>query len=156
MNLRKLSVTILAAIFLVNLGYSQIYFTNIVATQEGAIRLKWTSVSNEVYEIDEADALNTNWDGTTVWNPLYTDYPSQGSNTFWLDTGNYLTTPSIVHPKYSPMRFYRVVDLGPDGTTDEPSVSVLTITNASNAQGELTISVQASTDQFDVRHQTLC
>ena len=42
---------------------------------------------------------------------LYDSYPSQGTNTFWLDTGNYLKVPPILHPAKAPMRFYRIVDL---------------------------------------------
>jgi hypothetical protein len=98
-------------------------FNGISATAEGAIRLSWNSTPHEVYEIDEANALDTNADGSTAWNQLYTEYPSQGTSTFWLDTGNCSVVPPIVHPKYSAARFYRIVDLGLDTTSDEPMVS---------------------------------
>ncbi len=126
---------------------TNLHFVKIAQTDEQAIRLTWTSVSNETYEIDEADQLGSTNGGPTVWNQLYTEYPSQGTNTFWLDTGNYTAVPVIVHPKYAPMRFYRIVDSGSDTTTDEPIVSVTLPTNGTVASGELTIDVVAGTDQ---------
>jgi hypothetical protein len=128
-------------------GQTNLHFIKIAQTDEQAIRLTWTSVSNETYEVDEADQLVSTNGGPTVWNQLYTEYPSQGTNTFWLDTGNYTAVPVIVHPKYSPMRFYRIVDSGPDTTTDEPIVSVTLPTNGTVVSGELTINVLAGTDQ---------
>jgi Family of unknown function (DUF6345)/FlgD Ig-like domain/Bacterial Ig domain len=122
-------------------------FTSITPTVEGAMGLTWNSTSNEIYEIDEADALNTNSDGTTAWNMLYSDYPSQGTNTFWLDTGNYFSDPEIVHPSQSPMRFYRVLLTGTNTTTSVPLVSISSPTNGTSANGTLTVMVNASTDQ---------
>src|SRR5208337_1006560 len=75
------------------------------------------------------------------------EYPSQGSNTFWTDHGNYFYVPPILDPKFMPMRFYQVVDTGPDTTSDEPTVSITSPTNGSTASGELFITVAASTDQ---------
>jgi len=46
-----------------------------------------------------------------------------------------------------PMRFYRVVDLGPDTTSDEPKVVITSPTNNIAATGELTVTVAATTDQ---------
>jgi hypothetical protein len=128
-------------------GQTNLSFTSASVTDESAIHLSWNSVSNEVYQIEEADALNTNADGSTAWNLLYDNYPSQGTNTFWLDTGNYNLNPQILHPKYMPMRFYRIVDLGPDTTSDEPAVTILSPTNGSAATGELTVTVFSVTDQ---------
>ncbi|MGA2246807.1 MAG: FlgD immunoglobulin-like domain containing protein, partial [Verrucomicrobiota bacterium] len=123
-------------------------FIGVSATDEQAIRLTWASISHEVYEIDEADSLidNTNT-GSITWNLLYDNYPSQGTNTFWLDTGNYNLSPQILHPKDMPFRFYRIVDLGPDSTSDEPCVSITSPTSRSAAVGELTVTVVAHTDQ---------
>jgi hypothetical protein len=130
-------------------GFAQtnIQIIGVAPTIEQAIQLTWTSASNHTYEIDEADALATNADGSTAWNMLYNDYPSQGTNTFWLDTGNYVQAPPIIHPRFSPMRFYRIIDSGLDTTSDEPTVSIVTPTNGFVASGNLTITVTASTDQ---------
>ncbi len=49
-------------------------FTAVNVTQERAIQLHWASNSNEVYEIDYADQLAGNDDGTTAWTKLYADY----------------------------------------------------------------------------------
>ncbi len=68
-------------------------FTGVSVTSEKAIQLHWASNTNEVYEIDEADQLAGNPDGTTAWNQLYNDYPSHGTNTFIADNGNYDVTP---------------------------------------------------------------
>jgi len=121
-------------------GFAQtnIQIIGVAPTIEQAIQLTWTSASNHTYEIDEADALATNADGSTAWNMLYNDYPSQGTNTFWLDTGNYVQAPPIVHPRFSPMRFYRIIDSGLDTTSDEPTVSIVTPTNGFVATGNLT------------------
>jgi hypothetical protein len=127
---------------------TNLQFTAVAVTDEQAIRLTWSSVSNEVYEIDEADQLNSNDDGTTTWNKLYDQYPSQGTNTFIGDFGNYNLVPQILHPKYMPMRFYRILDEGQDSlASDEPIVSIISPTNGSAATGELTINVVAATDQ---------
>lgn len=149
---RILRTTLVASVLAVALAsamfaQTNLQFTAIAQTQEQAIQLTWASVSNEVYEIDEADVLGTNADGSTAWNQLYTQYPSQGTNTFWLDTGNYFDVPPIVHPKYSPARFYRIVDQGPDTTSDEPIVSIVAPSNGSVVSSNLTITVNASTDQ---------
>jgi Family of unknown function (DUF6345)/FlgD Ig-like domain/Bacterial Ig domain len=127
---------------------TNLQFTSVSATVEGAIQLHWASQSNHVYEIDEADSLIDTNTGSTTWNDLYDDYPSQGTNTFWLDTGNYDVVPAIPHPKDSPMRFYRIVDKGPDGLVgDEPTVSIVSPTNGSVISGLLTVTVTASADQ---------
>jgi len=124
MKLTALLLGVLIAPFSQSFGQNNLQFTAVAVTDEHAIRLTWASTNNEVYEIDEADALAGNPDGTTAWNKLYDDYPSQGTNTFWLDTGNYNLAPQILHPKNMPMRFYRIVDLGADTLSDEPNVSV--------------------------------
>jgi len=112
------------------------------------MHLAWASISNEVYQIDEADALIDTNTGSTTWNLLYDSYPSQGTNTFWLDTGNYNLSPQILNPKDMPMRFYRIVDLGQDGlASDEPTVAILSPTNGTAVTGELSITVIATTDQ---------
>ncbi len=128
-------------------GQTNLQFTAVAPTDEQAIRLTWASISHEVYQIQCANELNTNADGSTAWQLLYNAYPSQGTNTFWLDTGNYNLVPQILHPKYMPMRFYRILDLGPDTTSDEPTVSISSPTNGTAVSGELTITVVAYTDQ---------
>jgi hypothetical protein len=138
---------VLLASFNQSFGQTNLQFTGISVTDEGAMHIAWSSTNHEVYEVDEADALIDTNTGSITWNKLYDQYPSQGTNTFWLDTGNYNLTPQIVRPQNMPMRFYRVVDLGADTTSDEPSVSITSPTNSTAATGELTINVVASTDQ---------
>ncbi len=129
------------------LGQTNLNFNGITATAEGTIQISWNSTSQETYEIDEADTLTTNAQGTITWNQLYTEYPSQGTSTFWLDTGNYMQVPGIPNPKYTTNRFYRIVDLGLDTTPDEPVVAITNLSNGTVVTDTLTIIVAASTDQ---------
>jgi hypothetical protein len=78
-------------------GFTQntLQFTGVNSTSDNHIQLHWASNSNEVYEIDYADVLAGNSDGSTAWNPLYEDYPSHGTNSFITDAGNYDLTPKF-------------------------------------------------------------
>jgi hypothetical protein len=125
-------------------------FTGVSTTPEKAIHLAWASNTNEVYEIVEADQLAGNADGTTAWNKLYDDYPSQGTNTFWLDTGDYNLAPEIPHPKYKPMRFYRVV-LTETNTGSNPTITITSPTNGATVSSNLTVTVSASSSQLLVQ-----
>jgi len=80
-----------------------------VVGDERAPIITWQSQSNAVYRIDYADTL----DGTNVqWKVLYEDYPSHGTNTFWMDSGNDSFEPAISHPKRKATRFYRIAQTG--------------------------------------------
>jgi len=135
---------------------TNLQFTGVSATDEGNILLTWTSVSNEVYQIQEADSLIDTNTGATTWNLLYDQYPSQGTNTFWLDTGNYNLNPQILNPKQMPIRFYRILDEGQDTLAgDEPTVTIGSLTNNSLVTGEITFTVTEATDQPGIRGTTL-
>jgi hypothetical protein len=130
-----------------SLGQTNPNFNQITPNVEGAIRLSWNSTPGEVYQIQYADSLVDTNTGITTWHMLYNNYPSQGTNTFWLDVGNYLWVPPVLHPAKSPGRFYRIKDIGPDTASDEPTVAIISPTNGLSASGELTVNVAASTDQ---------
>jgi hypothetical protein len=147
--INKLTVSILLVLGLNAVAQPQ--FTAVKVTDEGAMQLYWQSEPHHLYEIDEADALVDTNTASITWNKLYDDYPSQGTNTFIGDFGNYNLAPQIPHPKNSPMRFYRVVDEGQDSLTDEPTVTIDSLTNNSTATGELTFTVTAATDQPGLR-----
>jgi hypothetical protein len=131
-------------------GQNTLQFTGISTTPEKAIHLAWASNTNEVYEIDETDSLIDTNTGKTPWNKLYDDYPSQGTNTFWLDTGDYNSVPGIPHPKYEPMRFYRIVMTGTN-TGPNPTITILSPTNGATVSSNLTVTVSASSDQLLVQ-----
>jgi hypothetical protein len=132
-------------------GQSAPQFTAVRVTDEGAIHLEWASQSNHVYQIQSADSLIDTNTGTTTWQILYDDYPSQGTNTFWTDHGNYFSSPIILDPRFMPMRFYQIVDKGPDDlVSDEPTVSITSPTNGFVASEDSTITVVARTDQAEV------
>lgn len=128
-------------------GQTNLNFNKIAQTSEGSIQLSWNSTPGEVYEIDEADSLIDTNTGTITWNFLYDGYPSQGTNTIWLDTGNYNLTPQILNPIYTTTRFYRIVKQTSDSTSDEPVVSINGPTNSQIVANELTITVTAQTEQ---------
>lgn len=130
---------------------TNLQFTAATSTDEQAIQLSWASTNGELYQIQYANALATNSDGSTAWQTLYDNYPSQGTNTFWLDTGNYNLAPQVLHPKYMPLRFYRILDEGPDSLTDVPTVTIGSLTNNMAATGELIFTVTAATDQPGLR-----
>jgi len=121
-------------------GQNTIQFNSVTNTEEGAIRLSWASNSNEVYQIQCTDTLIDTNSGLTPWQVLCDNYPSHGTNTFWLDTGNYGADTPIVHPKYSPMRFYRILSEGTN-SGEAPIVTVTSPTNGSVLSGQATISV---------------
>lgn len=93
-------------------AHGQLQFTSVNTTEEGAKRLAWQSESNTVYRIDYADQVLDISQGGPVWQTLYDQYPSHGTNTFFLDTGDYLADTPIPHPKYAPSRFYRIFNAG--------------------------------------------
>jgi hypothetical protein len=132
------------------LGQNALRFIGVNATPEDAIQLHWASNTNGVYEIDEADALIGTNNGSISWNNLYDDYPSQGTNTFWLDTGNYNLVPGIPHPKYKPMRFYRVVLTGTN-TGPNPTITISSPTNGATVSSNLTVTISASSSQLLVQ-----
>jgi hypothetical protein len=130
------------------LGQSAPQFTGAKATSEGAIQLHWTSQSNEVYEIDYADTLiDTNTGGIT-WRKLYDDYPSHGTNTFITDDGNYDGTPEIPHPKFLPLRFYRVALIETNTSPSNPTVAIVSPTNGTSLSGAVTVQVSADSDEI--------
>jgi len=146
---RILGVIILSlGILFSHLTFAQnaLQFTGVTATPEDAIQLSWASNSNEVYEVDYADSLIDTNTGSTTWQQLCTEYPSQGTNTFWLDTGNYSVSPAIPHPKNSPMRFYRVL-MTATNTGENPTVSILWPTNGATVSSNIIVQVSASSDQ---------
>jgi|SRR5665213_157858 len=118
-------------------------FTSVNATPEKAIQLHWASNTNEVYEIDYATSLIDTNTGTITWNQLYSDYPSQGTNTFWLDAGNFQASPSVPHPKNDSLRFYRVVLTGTNSGPN-PTISILNPTDGATASSNLTVTVSAA------------
>lgn len=154
------SAVLLFGILIASLGLSfgqtNLRFTGVNATLENAIQLHWASTNHELYAIQCANAFNTNADGSTAWSTLYDQYPSQGTNTFIGDFGNYNVIPAIPHPKYMPMRFYRVVDEGADNdTTDNPSITITSPTNGSVLTGQITVLVTATCTNLPIVTTTL-
>jgi hypothetical protein len=130
--------------------FAQLQFTDVHSLPDEGIQLYWASESNTVYRIEYAAELV---DGGTSWGVLYDDYPSHGTNTFLMDTGNYDQIPWILRPKDEPMRFYRVVNKGTNSGA-APFVSITSPTNGAVLSGEIIISV-VSTSGYPVVNNTL-
>lgn len=112
-----------------------------VVGDERAPVLTWQSESNAVYRIDYADTVvNTN----TQWKTLYEDYPSHGTNTFWMDSGNDSFEPEISHPKRKTTRFYRLTKTGTN-TAAAPFVQIISVTNNTVLSDEVVMTVVATT-----------
>ena len=94
-----------------------------------------------LYRIECADALSDQID----WQTLADWYPSHGTNTFILDTGDYFRTPYIVHPRNASTRFYRIMNEGTN-TAPSPNISITSPSSGSSLSGNLTVSV-CRTDQ---------
>lgn len=148
-KIKKLAINlgILAVPIIQCLSQTNLQITTIQITDERAVHLEWRSETNHIYQVLCADALNGNPDGSTAWRLLHDNYPSHGSNTFWLDTGDYFKVPAIVHPKKMPMRFYRIVDRGTNQLSgDEPTISIISPANNFVATGEMIVSATAVSD----------
>lgn len=141
-----IALTVLAVGATLAVAQTNLNFNNVSANIEGAIRLSWNSTSNDIYEIDYADALVDTNIGSLTWKVLYEQYPSHGTNTFWLDTGEYYSDPVIPHPSQTPMRFYRIALTGTN-EAPTPTVFIASVTNGSLVSGNLTVIVAGSTDQ---------
>lgn len=109
------------------------------ADEHGAITLRWLSQTNGLYRIQCTPQMSE----APVWEDLYDWYPSQGTNTFWMDTGNTLVTPDINHPHDDPARFYRLVAVGTNEAA-APSLSVTSPTNNSLLTGDITLAASIS------------
>lgn len=128
---------------------TNLQFTSANVTPEGAIQLHWASVSNALYQIQYEPTLTNG-----QWSVLVNNYPSQGTNTLWLDTGNYLQAPPVNHPKYDPTRFYRAVLLGTN-TVTPLTVAVIFPTNGMSMFGQTTVTVVAASSTLPILNSYL-
>lgn len=125
----------------------ELLFTDVRATEERAVQLHWQSETNTVYRVDYADELLDVSLGGPVWKKLFDNYPSHGTNTLILDSGNYDVSPAILHPKYTPMRFYRITNLGTNTSDSNPTVVITSPSSGAPLSGEVTVAVSAHSDQ---------
>jgi hypothetical protein len=112
-------------------------FLGTTADSAGAVGLQWESQTNLVYRIDYATELSN---PTTQWQTLYEDYPSQGTNTIWKDTGVDTGFNPVPHPNDAAKRFYRVVVTGTNSGV-QPQVAVLSPANNSVLSDYVSINV---------------
>ena len=115
-------------------------FTATRATDERAVQLRWQSKTNGVYRLEYTPQLS----GSIVWDTLVDSFPSQGTNTVFLDTGKYWTEPALPHPKDDAARFYRVIQVGTN-TLKAPIVTITNLMAGTNLSGEVEIDVHVAT-----------
>lgn len=126
------------------LAQAQLQFTAVKATEEGAIQLQWQSATNGVYRLEYTPELSDE----IFWDVLADGFPSQGTNTMFLDTGKYWTEPVLPHPKDGAQRFYRLVQVGTN-TLVPPLVTVSNPAPSGVLSGEVAIEVHvASTNSI--------
>ncbi len=115
--------------------------TGIHATPGGAIQLQWQSQSNAVYRVEFVNTLTTQ----LVWTVYYSNYPSHGTNTFWMDAGNPYALPPIDFPGDRTARFYRVALTGTNSPAPSPQITVVNPPNGAVLTGAVPITVSLST-----------
>ena len=135
------SCALLAAGPLTASGQTAPQIIGVYATPEKAVQIHWTSNPREIFEIDYATSLIDTNTGATTWHKLYDNYPAHGTNTFWLDTGDYYVTPTVNHPKFDATRFYRVVLTGTDTADVEPTIAITSPSDGATVSGTITVSV---------------
>src|SRR6266496_3460213 len=111
---------------------TNLQFLNTGLTVERVPILFWQSQPNAIYRIEYSSALVSS---NTVWQTLYDEYPSHGTNSFIADAGNYDMTPEVRHPKFSTARFYRVALVGTNTSLTNPIVSIASPTNGGTLSG---------------------
>jgi len=115
-------------------------FTATKATDERAIQLRWQSKTNAVYRLEYTTQLSD----SIAWDTLVDFFPSQGTNTVFLDTGKYWTEPALPHPKDDTQRYYRIVQIDTNSLAP-PIVTVTNLTSGTNLSGEVEIDVHVAT-----------
>jgi len=136
----RLTVALFLVFTVTTIAHAQLQFTATKATDERAIQLRWQSKTNAVYRLEYTPQLS----GSIVWDTLVDYFPSQGTNTVFLDTGKYWTEPALPHPKDDLQRFYRVVQIDTN-TLVPPIVTITNLAAGTNLSGEVEIDVHVAT-----------
>lgn len=121
-------------------GQTAFNITSVKATVEHAIQLNWQSQSNLVYRVEFAEGLSNG----PAFDTLADYFPSQGTNTVFLDTGKYWTDPPLPHPKDDSMRFYRVAIIDTN-TLVPPVVTITNLGSGADVSGEVEVDVHVDT-----------
>lgn len=109
-----------------------------------SIQLHWQSETGAVYEIESAETLLPDENGSVRFRPREQRIVSQGTNTVWLDYGDPTTLNRTYHPSYTPHRFYRARKVA-QSTNAPVSVSITSITNNATVSGDLSVQVTVNT-----------
>ena len=123
--------------------------TGIQAAPGGAIQLQWQSESNAVYRVEFVNVLATQ----LVWSVHSSNFPSQGTNTLWMDAGNPYALPPIDFPGDRATRFYRVARTGTNAPVPLPQIAIVNPPNGAVLTGAapVTVSLSAPLNVTDLR-----
>lgn len=133
---------VMGCVFALGLGLTvpsktqALQFTSVRATSEKAIELRWSSSTGAIYRVEYADEITE----PMLWQELFVNYPSQGTNTYLLDAGMYYQATTVEHPRHFPQRYYRVAQTGTNEATP-PMITITSPTNGFVATGLLNISI---------------
>jgi hypothetical protein len=106
----------------------------------GAMRLTWQSQTNAIYRINYASDLSK----PVVWNVLYSNYPSQGTNTMLTDLGNSDPAMPAIVPRSAPLRLYWIAQTGTNNPAHSPQVKIIVPTNGAVLTGTAAVTVSVT------------
>ena len=113
-----------------------------VIAADKTVKLNWNAQTGAVYQIEAADSLTTPGSQGFQWIIRETDCVSKGTNAEWMDVGTAQWIPRILHPRFQPMRFYRVQKVK-QATLASPVVS-LQLSQSNLINGDLYATVNVS------------
>lgn len=90
--------------------------------------VSWDSAPGILYTVESAEDLGPASLQELKWVTREVEYPSQGTNTIWMDVGDPTWIPRLHHPRLNFKRFYRVVETGTNSLV-APTVNVTLFTN---------------------------
>lgn len=100
----------------------------VVNTADSTKIVSWNSTPGATYTLESTETLDPPGLAQARWVTREVEYPSQGTNTVWMDVGDPTWIPRLHHPRLGLSRFYRVIQTGTNALAS-PSVSVSLYTN---------------------------
>lgn len=116
-------------------------------TPDSSVQVRWKGQTGLVYRVEYTPQLSS----STIWKPITEELPSQGTNSLWLDAGEFWR--GVDHPRGQTNRFYRIVATDSNAISP-PTVTITSPTNASVLSGNIQVSVIA-TSSFPVVYHRL-
>lgn len=113
-----------------------------------SVLVRWKAEPGAVYQVESADALESDGPQGLRWVIRESDCVSKGTNAEWMDVGDARWIPRVLHPMFQEHRFYRVQKVR-QATNTPPDVSIeLSQTNGVTQWFYVSVSVSiADTNQ---------